>query len=101
MDRKYPQVICRACTSRVINFATASTIARITPAFSRKCCCGAASSSSARLRYSVQCCGLTVEAIRFNFNSRDELQLRFSVELANIGSIGFGGDQGLVAETSR
>ena len=57
--------------------------------------------SSARLRYSVQCCGLMVEAIRFNFNSRDETQLRFAVELENIGSIGLGGDQGLVAETSR
>ena len=57
--------------------------------------------SSARLRYSVQCCGLMVEAIRFNFNDRDETQFRFAVELENIGSIGLGGDQGLVAETSR
>jgi len=42
-----------------------------------------------------------VEAIRFNFNDRDETQFRFAVELENIGSIGLGGDQGLVAETSR
>ena len=57
--------------------------------------------SSARLRYAVQCCGFMVEAIRFNYNSRDETQVRFAVELENIGSIGLGGDQGLVASGVR
>jgi LPS-assembly protein len=51
---------------------------------------------NARLRYDVQCCGFTVEGIRYNFNGRDERQFRFSIELANVGSIGsfLGGDQG-------
>jgi len=41
-----------------------------------------------QLRYSVQCCGFTVEHIRYNWNGRDEVQWRFSLELANIGSMG-------------
>jgi hypothetical protein len=50
--------------------------------------------SSSRLRYDVQCCGFMVEMIRYNFNSRSERQFRFSIELANIGSMGnFMGDE--------
>jgi hypothetical protein len=41
-----------------------------------------------QLRYSVQCCGLLVEYIRYNWNGRDEKQWRFNLELANVGSIG-------------
>ena len=41
-----------------------------------------------RLRYDVQCCGFVVEGIRYNYNGRDERQFRFSIELANVGSIG-------------
>jgi hypothetical protein len=49
--------------------------------------------STARLRWEVQCCGFSVEVIQFNYNGRDERQLRFSLELANIGSMGnFMGD---------
>jgi LPS-assembly protein len=40
------------------------------------------------IRYSVQCCGFSVEHIRFNWNGRDEVQWRFSLQLANIGSMG-------------
>ena len=40
------------------------------------------------MRYEVQCCGFMVEFIRFNYNGRDEQQCRFTIELANIGSIG-------------
>jgi lipopolysaccharide assembly outer membrane protein LptD (OstA) len=52
--------------------------------------------SSGRLRVGVQCCGLMVEMINFNYNQRTERQFRFALELANIGSFGFGTDgQGL------
>ncbi len=57
--------------------------------------------SSARLRYRVQCCGLMLETIQFRFNTRDERQFRFAIELENLGTIGLGGDQGLVTEASR
>jgi hypothetical protein len=43
---------------------------------------------NARLRYDVQCCGFTVEYIRYNYNGRDEKQWRFNLNLANIGSMG-------------
>jgi LPS-assembly protein len=43
---------------------------------------------SYRVRYDVQCCGFMVETINFNFNGRSERQFRFSIELANIGSVG-------------
>lgn len=50
---------------------------------------------SARARLGVQCCGLMLELISFNYNGRDERQFRFALELANIGSFGFdGGEQG-------
>ncbi|HET7294746.1 MAG TPA: LPS assembly protein LptD [Vicinamibacteria bacterium] len=47
------------------------------------------------LRYDVQCCGFTIEAIHYDFNTRQDNSIRFSIELANIGSIGnfLGGDQ--------
>jgi hypothetical protein len=55
-----------------------------------------------QIRYSVQCCGFSVEHIRYNWNGRDETQWRFNLELANIGSMGNflgvgadGGRQGL------
>ena len=41
-----------------------------------------------RLRYEAQCCGFQAEVIRFNYNGRNEQQFRFSIELANVGSIG-------------
>lgn len=51
-------------------------------------------SSRARLRYDVQCCGFAVELIRYDYNDRQENQFRFSIQLANIGSVGsfLGGD---------
>ena len=55
-----------------------------------------------QVRYSVQCCGFSVEHIRYNWNGRDEKKWRFNLELANIGSMGSfmgvgadGGRQGL------
>jgi LPS-assembly protein len=48
--------------------------------------------STARLRYDVQCCGFIIETLQSQF--RQDRQYRFSIELANIGSIGsFMGDQ--------
>jgi hypothetical protein len=52
-----------------------------------------------QLRYSVQCCGFAVEHIRYNWNGRDEVQWRFSLELANIGAMG--NFQGVDAGGSR
>jgi LPS-assembly protein len=55
---------------------------------------------SGKLRYQVQCCGFSVEFIQYNWNGRDERQWRFTLQLANIGSIGsfmgggLGGSQG-------
>jgi LPS-assembly protein len=44
---------------------------------------------SARARYDVQCCGFMVEWIQSDFGFREkERQFRFSIELANIGSMG-------------
>ena len=42
--------------------------------------------STARLRYDVQCCGFVVETLQSQF--REDRQFRFSIELANIGSVG-------------
>jgi hypothetical protein len=44
--------------------------------------------SSARLRWETQCCGFTAEMIRYNYNQRQDRQFRFSIDLANVGSIG-------------
>jgi len=41
-----------------------------------------------RLRYDVQCCGFNVEVLHYDYNGRQENQYRFSIELANVGSIG-------------
>jgi LPS-assembly protein len=50
---------------------------------------------STRLRYDVQCCGFIAEVIHSDYNAKQGKQYRFSVELANIGSIGnFGEGQG-------
>jgi LPS-assembly protein len=44
---------------------------------------------TARVRYDVQCCGVQVERIEYNYNrEKPEIVWRFSLELANIGSIG-------------
>jgi LPS-assembly protein len=51
------------------------------------------------IRYSVQCCGFSIENIRYNWNGRDEVQWRFKLELANIGSMG--SFQGVDAASSR
>jgi hypothetical protein len=42
----------------------------------------------AQLRYSVQCCGFLVEHVRYNWNTFVNSQWRFSLELANVGSVG-------------
>jgi LPS-assembly protein len=44
--------------------------------------------SSARLRWGVQCCGFSAEMIQYHLNARDERIFRFSVDLANVGSMG-------------
>jgi LPS-assembly protein len=44
--------------------------------------------ATARMRYDVQCCGLVVEMIQSDYNTKQERQYRFAIELANIGSIG-------------
>jgi hypothetical protein len=55
-----------------------------------------------RLRYDVQCCGFMVEAINYSYNQRSERQIRFSIELANIGSVGnFMGQEGQQAGRGR
>ena len=41
-----------------------------------------------QLRYAVQCCGFSVEHIRYNWNGRNETQWRFNLELAHIGGMG-------------
>jgi LPS-assembly protein len=44
---------------------------------------------TARVRYDVQCCGVQVERVNYNYNrEKPEVVWRFSIELANIGSIG-------------
>jgi len=43
--------------------------------------------ATARLRYDVQCCGFIAEMIQSDYSLKDR-QFRFSIELANIGSIG-------------
>ena len=46
-----------------------------------------------RVRYDVQCCGFSAEVIQSDFNIKQDRQFRFSIDLANIGSIGnFMGD---------
>jgi len=52
--------------------------------------------ATARMRYDVQCCGLVAEVVQSDYNSKQERQVRFAIELANIGSIGnfMGADAG-------
>jgi LPS-assembly protein len=40
------------------------------------------------MRYDVQCCGFVMELNQFDYNARKERQIRWAIELANIGSIG-------------
>ena len=44
--------------------------------------------ATARMRYDVQCCGFMAEMIQSDYNTKQERQFRFAIELANIGSIG-------------
>jgi LPS-assembly protein len=44
--------------------------------------------ATARLRYDVQCCGFQVEMIQSNYIDPPDRKFRFSIELANIGSMG-------------
>ena len=44
--------------------------------------------ATARMRYGIQCCGLVAEMIQSDYNTKQERQFRFAIELANIGSIG-------------
>jgi len=44
--------------------------------------------ATGRFRYDVQCCGFLAELIQTDYNSRQERQFRFAIELANVGSIG-------------
>jgi hypothetical protein len=43
---------------------------------------------NARARYDVQCCGFVAEVIDSDYNAKQSKEYRFSIELANIGSIG-------------
>jgi hypothetical protein len=40
-----------------------------------------------RVRYDVQCCGFIGEVIQSDYNIKQDKQFRFSIELANIGSM--------------
>ncbi len=44
--------------------------------------------STARLRWGVQCCGFNLELIQYHLNTRNERIVRFSLDLANVGSMG-------------
>jgi hypothetical protein len=57
---------------------------------------------SARARYDVQCCGFLAEVIHSDYNTKQNLQYRFSIELANIGSVGnFGQPDGSGYRSAR
>jgi hypothetical protein len=45
-------------------------------------------STRGQLRYDVQCCGLMVQFLQYNYNERVENQWRFAITLANVGTIG-------------
>ena len=55
------------------------------------------SRTTARLRYDIQCCGFVAEMIQSDYNVDKERQFRFSIQLANIGSMGSFGGQEAVA----
>jgi hypothetical protein len=44
--------------------------------------------STARLKYSIQCCGFAVERVNYNTRYRTESKTTFQIELGGIGSIG-------------
>ena len=44
--------------------------------------------TTARLRYDVQCCGFQFEMVNSRYRDPPDRQFRFSIELANIGSMG-------------
>ena len=44
--------------------------------------------TTGRLRYDVQCCGFQIEMVQSSYRDPPDRQFRFSVELANIGSMG-------------
>ena len=49
--------------------------------------------STARLKYSIQCCGFAVEQVKYNTRYRQDSKTTFQIELGGIGSIGsFMGD---------
>jgi LPS-assembly protein len=50
--------------------------------------------ATAKVRYGIQCCGFSVEHIRFNTRVRSETKTTFQIDLAGIGSVGsFLGDK--------
>jgi len=44
--------------------------------------------ATGRVRYDIQCCGFIGEVIQSDYNIKQDRQYRFSIELANIGSMG-------------
>jgi len=44
--------------------------------------------SQTQVTYNTDCCGLSVQYLRFNLGTRDESIFRFSFSIANIGSVG-------------
>ncbi len=44
--------------------------------------------STARIKYSIQCCGFGVEQVRYNTRWRKDSKTTFQIELGGIGSIG-------------
>lgn len=44
--------------------------------------------STARLKYSIQCCGFAVERVNYNTRYRTESKTTFQIELGGIGSVG-------------
>jgi hypothetical protein len=55
---------------------------------------------TSRLRYDVQCCGFVAEMVHSDYNFK-QTQFRFSIELANIGSMGsFLGQDAIAANRS-
>jgi len=42
----------------------------------------------AQVTYNTDCCGFSVQLVRFDFGTRDETQYRFALAVANLGSFG-------------
>jgi lipopolysaccharide assembly outer membrane protein LptD (OstA) len=50
--------------------------------------------ATAKVRYGIQCCGFSVEHVRFNTRRRSETKTTFQIDLAGIGAVGsFLGDK--------